>query len=111
MSLSKLWWASQASIMMLTSADFVKLPLYDSNDRPTEFRDGLMTYVRATRDYGTGDVAPLEQFLLCTSCTISYIFGKLDGFERIKDTEMMSFKHGAEAIPVQFVNVDLQLYE
>ena len=25
-------------------------PVYDSNDRPTEFKDGLPTYVRLTRD-------------------------------------------------------------
>lgn len=66
--------------------------------------------MRLTRDYGTGDVKPLEQFLLCTSCTISYIFGKLDGFERIKSTEMMKFNNGSDLIPVQFVNVDLQIY-
>ena len=93
-------------------AAHVEIPVYDSNDRPTEFKDGLMTYVRATLDYGQSKkYAELEQFLLCTSCTISYMFGKLDDFMGIKATEMMSFKHGADSIPVNFVNVDLQLYE
>ena len=91
----------------MASADYLEFPLYDSNDRPTEFKDGLMTYLKATRDYGALDEPPLENFLLCTSCTISYIFGTLDDFMSIKSTEMMSFKHGSDPIPVQFVNIDL----
>ncbi len=49
--------------------------------------------------------------MLCTTCTISYIFGKLDDLQTVQSTEFMSFKHGSDPIPVQFVNVDLQLYE
>lgn len=63
--------------------------------------------MRLTRDYGMGEVKPLEQFLLCTSCTISYIFGTLDDFEVVKSTEMMKFNGGSDPIPVRFVSVDL----
>ena len=53
----------------------------------------------------------LEPFLLCNTCTISYIFGTLDDFETIKRTEMIEFKKGSgEKVPVNFVNVDLQIY-
>ena len=62
-----------------------------------------------TRDYDFDN--PMEQFLLCTSCTISYIFGNPDDFVGdVKATEMMSFKHEAPEVPVQFVETNLQLY-
>ena len=50
----------------------------------------------------------LENFLLCNTCTMSYIFGTLDDFEVIKRTEMIEFKSGSgNKVPVNFVNVDL----
>ena len=78
---------------------YIEFPVYDSTDQPTGFKDGLPAYVTMTRDYDFDN--PMEQFLLCTSCTISYIFGNPDDFVGdIKATEMMSFKHNAPAVPV-----------
>ena len=84
--------------------------MYDTTDNPTEFRDGTPTYARITRNYG--DETPLEQFLLCTSCTISYIFGKPDDWAKIQATETMSFRSdGSYPVEVIFATVNLQLYE
>ena len=41
---------------------------------------------------------------------MSYVFGTLDDFDVIKRTEMIDFRHGNNPIPVNFVNVNLQLY-
>lgn len=83
----------------LTNAAYMSFPVHDSTDRPTEFKDGLPTYVKLTKDYGmtenpdgqTEKAGELEQFLLCTSCTISYIFGVPDSFLAVDATvtEMM----------------------
>lgn len=115
MALSKIA-LSGAALMLLegVSAKSFTFPVYDTQDNPTEFRDGTPTYVRVTRNYNADD-PPLEQFLLCTSCTISYIFGEPDDYAEIKSTEKMSFKKdkNGKGTPVecQFATVDLQLYE
>ena len=93
-----------------TQAAYMSFPVYDSSDRPTEFRDGLPTYVRLTRDYDESEEGKLEQFLLCTSCTISYIFGANDSFYGDGETVDMQFKTGAEKVPVKFTDTNLQLY-
>ena len=92
MALSKIA-LTGASLMLLegVSAKYFTFPVYDTQDNPTEFRDGTPTYVRATRNYNADD-PPLEQFNLCTTCTISYIFGVPDDYAKIKSTEKMSFK-------------------
>ena len=97
----------------LTNAGYLSFPVHDSTDRPTEFKDGLPTYVKLTKDFGESDEAEgaLEQFLLCTSCTISYIFGKKDELSTGGTTEQMIFKTGSEPVPVTFVDTNLQLYE
>lgn len=35
----------------IVAAEHVGFTLHDSNDRPTEFKDGLPAYVNATIDY------------------------------------------------------------
>ena len=82
-------------------------PVHDSNDRPTEFRDGLPTYVRMTLDNDESEEGKLEQFLLCTSCTISYMFGKDDMMLGDGKTEQMRFKAGAPEVPVKFIDTNL----
>lgn len=65
----------------VVSAALLEFPIFDSNDRPTDFKDGLPAYLNVTMDYGQGnDGKPLELFLLCTTCTISFIFGTPDEF-------------------------------
>ena len=94
-----------------TSA-YLEFPLLDSNDRPTGFKEGLPTYVNATIDYGQGeDKKPLELFLLCTTCTISYIFGNPDDFSLFEcsGTEDMVFKEGGKNVTVEFCNTSLTL--
>ena len=44
----------------LTQAVYMTFPVYDSNDRPTEFKDGLPTYVRLTRDNDLSKEGKLE---------------------------------------------------
>ena len=62
--------------------------------------------MKATIDYGQG--GEVAQFLLCTSCTISYVFGLPGDFSAATGkTEQMTFKEGAEPVPVTFVSQDL----
>lgn len=89
------------------SAAYMAFPVYDSQDRPTEFKDGLMSYARLTRDYDETDEGKLEQFLLCTSCTISYMFGQRNDFFGSGKTEQMRFKAGGELVPVTFIDTNL----
>ena len=43
--------SAAALLASYASAEYLSFDLQDSTDRPTEFRDGLMTYLRVTRDY------------------------------------------------------------
>jgi len=91
---------TRLALLMLASTvsgAFLEFPVFDSNDRPTDFKDGLPAYANITIDYGQGDNdKPLELFLLCTTCTISYIFGKPDSFGvmSLVNSEQMVFKSG-----------------
>ena len=52
----------------------ISFPVYDSKDCPIDdFKSGLPAYVKAQLQ-GEENV-DMEQFLLCTSCSMSYIFG------------------------------------
>ena len=64
-----------------------------------------MTYVKATYDGAGTDVS---LFLLCTSCTMSYIFGSPPEGATIKSTVDMSFKTGT-TVPVNFVSLEMSL--
>lgn len=75
---------------------------------PTDFKDGTPTYAKVTRDFDEGP--KLEQFLLCTSCTVSYIFGTIDDLDTVVKSQEMQFAEGYDPIPVNFINVNLQLY-
>ena len=57
-------------LLSLTASQYVVLQTEETIDNPTGFKEGLPQYVSLRDD--TGD---LGQFLLCTSCTISYMFG------------------------------------
>lgn len=49
-SLTKLGGAA-ALLAPYASAEYLQFQLYDSVEKPTEFADGLMTYLKVTRDY------------------------------------------------------------
>lgn len=96
----------------MVTAAYLEFPVFDSNDRPTDFKDGLPTYANVTIDYGQGNVGkPLELFLLCTTCTISYVFGKPDDFASITyvNSEKMVFKSGGEEVVVDFYTTELTM--
>ena len=82
---------------------YLQFEMTDARDKPTQFRDGLPTYLLVQRyedqDQSVGLIA--EEFLLCTSCTISYIFGTYTGTET-PTTEMMIFEDGKDAVQVDF---------
>lgn len=103
---------SSAALMLAQGvvADYLEFPVYDSNFMPTGFKDGTPVYAQLTRDWDQGE--KLEQFLLCTSCTVSYIFGKIDDLDTVVDggSVEMKFDHEFDPVPVNFVNVNLQLY-
>ena len=54
MALSKLALTSSMLLAQGVMSKMLQFPIYDSTDRPTDFKDGLMTYVQVTRDYGQG---------------------------------------------------------
>ena len=66
-----------------------------------------MTYVKATWD-GAGTDVPL--FLLCTSCTMSYIFDSVPTGATVKSTANMTFKTGT-TVPVSFVSRTMSLVD
>ena len=44
----------------MAEAAYIEFPVYDTTDRPTEFKDGLPTYVKVVRDWNEGTTPPLE---------------------------------------------------
>ena len=80
-------WAAKSiflSLMALLFANevqssFLKVSLQDADYRPTEFRDGLPTYVSLKMKQATLSES-IGQFQLCTSCTVSYMFRSTEGF-------------------------------
>ena len=58
-------------VCVLAEDKYVILQTEESDDTPTNFKEGLPQYVTLTDDKQNS----LGQFLLCTSCTISYMFG------------------------------------
>ena len=75
-----------------------------------EMKDGLPSYVKVQMP--ANPTLKLEQFLLCTSCTISYIFGDYNKttLSATVKTEKMAFKaKGGVEIPVNFVETTLQM--
>jgi hypothetical protein len=53
MALSRLALSGSMILAQGAMAAILQFPLYDSTDRPTEFKDGLMSYVKVTKDYNT----------------------------------------------------------
>ena len=100
-------------LAQVVSSAYLEFPMSDSNDRPTGFKEGLPTYINATIDYAQDTEAkPLELFLLCTTCTISYIFGKPDdftSFEKVGESANMVFKEGGKNVTVDFYRTSLTL--
>ena len=56
---------------VLAEDNYVILQTEETIDNPTTFKEGLPQYVTLSDDKQNA----LGQFLLCTSCTISYMFG------------------------------------
>ena len=56
----------------------------------------------------SGVSTELTRFLVCTSCTVSYIFASIDG-ETVESTASMTFTDDGSAVEVNFVNVDLEM--
>ena len=91
----------------------LEVPVYDSLERPNDnFKDGLPTYVRVSRDQDLE--TKIEQYLLCTSCTISYVFDTAPKFGTFVASETMNFKGNNQStatsdVKVDFYNTDLFL--
>ena len=74
--LAKLLLLLQASVFALDN--YVVLQTEEAEDTPTHFKEGLPQYVSISSEED-GVQTALGQFLLCTSCTISYMFGVTPG--------------------------------
>ena len=84
------------AMLSVANAAYLEFPVFDTNDRPMDgFKDGLPVYVKAQLQ--GEESKELEQFLLCTSCSISYIFGDYleSTISAPKATEMMQFRPDA----------------
>ena len=55
----------------------LKFKLYDSTGELNEVKNGLYVHADVSIVNGSEITTPADPFLLCTSCTISYIFGVL----------------------------------
>jgi len=96
-----------ALLLQSVSADMLAFPVYDTNDSKTGFKEGLYTHVKVIKDQDP--TIPLEQFLLCTSCTISYIFGDYDDFASPKSTQKVQFKKGGGEVTINFIETNLSM--
>lgn len=87
-------------LAQIATGAYLEFPIFDSNDRPNDFKDGLPTYVNASINQGQDSKKPLELFLMCTTCTISYIFGEPEklGLKTLVNSEQMIFKQNAEPV-------------
>ena len=101
--------AAAFALSDVAQSELIKFKVQDSNFRPTEFRDGLPTYVKAWWDDQNKDNVPL--FLLCTSCRISYIFGEVPDMAGSTKTVNMSFNKDASTVPVNFVSQQMSMYD
>ena len=99
-----------SALLQSAQAAYLTFPIYDTTDRPMDgFKDGLPAYIQMQLQ--GEEEKQLEQFLLCTSCSISYIFGDYskEQISTPKATEQMTFKEGAKPIPVNFVETTFEL--
>ena len=71
----------KVSILVLLQAclasDMLRFKLYDSTGELNEVKNGLYVHADVSVVNGSEITTPADPFLLCTSCTISYIFGVL----------------------------------
>lgn len=74
------WLLLSFGVCIFAKDNYVLLQTEEGSDRPTGFKEGLPSYVSLVDDQQTS----LGQFLLCTSCTISYMFGTDVEIERLK---------------------------
>ncbi len=65
-----------STIASISLATFVKFPVYDSNDTPTTQLDGLLTYANLRTTKVPDATSNQSNYLLCTTCTISYVLKK-----------------------------------
>ena len=73
-----------------------------------DFKDGLNMFITVT-DATTGTEID-KKFLLCTSCTISYIIGDVpSGQTVVSSTNMAFIENGDKNVQVDFVSMDLSL--
>ena len=54
-------------------AEYLTFEVYDAEVDPDEFAQGLFAYIQAEAWDSAGTSMTDKMFLLCTSCTISYI--------------------------------------
>ena len=91
-------------VSAVEDVSYLQFQMTDARDKPTQFRDGLPTYLHVSRyedqESQVGLIA--EEFLLCTSCTISYIFGTYVGSLTPFASTMMTFEDGKDQVQVDF---------
>ena len=91
----------------VVSQDFQVFHTVSSKGDPGNFTDGLFTYLPARAKVGFEQFT--TEYLLCSSCTVSYIFGSLDGLPNTDTSTPVTFRTSQTPIPVYFQSVELTL--
>ena len=106
----KLGSAACALAASTVQATYVKFNIYDSIEMPNGYADGVNTYLKINRVSGTGSSATTiseGQWLVCTTCTFSYMFSDdITGTPTVTGKEY-TFKKGGSTVPVNFYSMQL----
>lgn len=86
-------------------ADYAKFPVYDSSDTPNTQLDGLLTYAHLKASSVPDATDNQSSYLLCTTCTISYVLQKANPTD-VVSTALMTFKEDSSTVKVEFVNTN-----
>ena len=94
-----------SAIAGTSHAVYVQFPVYDSSDTPNTQLDGLLTYAHLKASTVPDATDNQSSYLLCTTCTISYVLSKASPAD-VKSTATMTFKDGSSTVKVEFVNTN-----
>jgi hypothetical protein len=93
---------------LVAAEDFMVFNTTSSTGSPGNFSDGLYTLLPAEDKSHNGVFS--GSYLLCSSCTVSYMFGTKTVDMKDGEEETIIFRDNTmEPIPVTFFSVDLEL--
>ena len=98
--------AGLALVAAVASSKYVDFNVTDTTEQPMDFKDGLPVFVSVSYQDQNDVDEDLDNFLLCTSCTISYVFADVPtGVE--STSEEMTFVKNKGKVTVNFATAAL----